>query len=160
MAEIGNDILKAQEFLERNHLVAIPTETVYGLASNAFNPIAVAKIFEAKERPTFDPLIVHTYDLKKVYDFVTEIHPSLLKLAETFWPGPLTLLLPKKEIILLLKSLQKAYKMSILFISHDFCICHFLCDLVNSLLPFLRFFSISCLSTCPVNLALITTRHL
>ena len=99
MAEIGNDILKAQEFLERNHLVAIPTETVYGLAANALNSIAVAKIFEAKERPTFDPLIVHTYDLKIVYDFVTEVHPSLLKLAETFWPGPLTLLLPKKEVI-------------------------------------------------------------
>jgi L-threonylcarbamoyladenylate synthase len=99
VAEIGNDILKAQEFLERNHLVAIPTETVYGLAANALNSIAVAKIFEAKERPTFDPLIVHTYDLKIVYDFVTEVHPSLLKLAETFWPGPLTLLLPKKEVI-------------------------------------------------------------
>jgi L-threonylcarbamoyladenylate synthase len=99
VAEIGMDILKAQDFLERNLLVAIPTETVYGLASNAFNPIAVSKIFEAKERPTFDPLIVHTYDLKKVYDFVTEVHPSLLKLAETFWPGPLTLLLPKKEVI-------------------------------------------------------------
>ncbi len=99
MAEIGIDILKAQDFLDRNLLVAIPTETVYGLAANALNPIAVAKIFEAKERPTFDPLIVHTYDLKKVYDFVTEINPSLLKLAEVFWPGPLTLLLPKKEII-------------------------------------------------------------
>jgi L-threonylcarbamoyladenylate synthase len=99
VAEIGIDILKAQDFLDRNLLVAIPTETVYGLAANALNPIAVAKIFEAKERPTFDPLIVHTYDLKKVYDFVTEINPSLLKLAEVFWPGPLTLLLPKKEII-------------------------------------------------------------
>jgi L-threonylcarbamoyladenylate synthase len=99
VAEIGDDILKAQDFLERNLLLAIPTETVYGLAANALNPIAVAKIFEAKERPTFDPLIVHTYDLKKVYDFVTEIHPSLLKLAETFWPGPLTLLLPKKDVI-------------------------------------------------------------
>lgn len=96
---MGSDILKAQDFLERNLLVAIPTETVYGLAANALNPIAVAKIFEAKERPTFDPLIVHTYDLKIVYDFVTEIHPALLKLAETFWPGPLTLLLPKKEVI-------------------------------------------------------------
>lgn len=99
MAEIGKDIAKAKAFLEKEELVAIPTETVYGLAANALNPIAVAKIFEAKERPTFDPLIVHTHSLEKVYDFVTDIHPSLLKLAQTFWPGPLTLLLPKKEII-------------------------------------------------------------
>lgn len=99
MAEIGKDIQKGKDFLEKDELVAIPTETVYGLAANALNPIAVAKIFEAKERPTFDPLIVHTYSLHEVYKFVTNIHPALLKLAEAFWPGPLTLLLPKKEII-------------------------------------------------------------
>lgn len=99
MAEIGKDIQKAKDFLEKDELVAIPTETVYGLAANALNPIAVAKIFEAKERPTFDPLIVHTHSLHEVYKFVTNIHPALLKLAEAFWPGPLTLLLPKKEII-------------------------------------------------------------
>ena len=99
MAEIGKDIQKAKDFLEKDELVAIPTETVYGLAANALNPIAVAKIFEAKERPTFDPLIVHTHSLNEVLNFVTEIHPALLKLAEAFWPGPLTLLLPKKEII-------------------------------------------------------------
>lgn len=99
MAEIGKDISKAKGFLEKEQLVAIPTETVYGLAANALNPIAIAKIFEAKERPTFDPLIVHTYSLQEVHNFVTGIHPSLLKLAQTFWPGPLTLLLPKKEII-------------------------------------------------------------
>lgn len=99
MAEIGKNILTAKNYLEKEELVAIPTETVYGLAANALNPIAVAKIFEAKERPTFDPLIVHTHSLNKVYKFVTNIHPALLKLAEAFWPGPLTLLLPKKEII-------------------------------------------------------------
>jgi L-threonylcarbamoyladenylate synthase len=99
VAEIGKDILQARQFLENGQLVAIPTETVYGLAANALDPVAVAKIFEAKERPTFDPLIVHTYDLKEVYNFVTDIHPALLKLANAFWPGPLTLLLPKKEII-------------------------------------------------------------
>lgn len=99
MAEIGKDISKAKDFLENEQLVAIPTETVYGLAANALNPIAVAKIFEAKERPTFDPLIVHTYSLQEVQNFVTDIHPSLLQLAQTFWPGPLTLLLPKKDII-------------------------------------------------------------
>lgn len=99
MAEIGHDILKAKNYLEKDELVAIPTETVYGLAANALNPITVAKIFEAKERPTFDPLIVHTHSLKEVSNFVTDIHPALLKLSEKFWPGPLTLLLPKKEII-------------------------------------------------------------
>lgn len=99
MAEIGKDIQKAVEFLEREGLVAIPTETVYGLAANALNPIAVAKIFEAKERPTFDPLIVHTHALNEVENFVSDIHPALLKLAQVFWPGPLTLLLPKKDII-------------------------------------------------------------
>lgn len=99
MAEIGNDISIAKHFLEHAQLVAIPTETVYGLAANALDPIAVAKIFEAKERPTFDPLIVHMHCLQEVYNFVTEIHPQLLKLAKAFWPGPLTLLLPKKDII-------------------------------------------------------------
>jgi L-threonylcarbamoyladenylate synthase len=99
VAEIGKDISKAKDFLGKEQLVAIPTETVYGLAANALNPIAVAKIFEAKERPTFDPLIVHTYSLQEVQNFVIDIHPSLLKLAQTFWPGPLTLLLPKQEII-------------------------------------------------------------
>jgi L-threonylcarbamoyladenylate synthase len=99
VAEIGKDISKAKDFLEKEQLVAIPTETVYGLAANALNPIAVAKIFEAKERPTFDPLIVHTHSLNEVSKFVTNIHPSLLKLAQTFWPGPLTLLLPKRDII-------------------------------------------------------------
>ncbi|MES2762098.1 MAG: L-threonylcarbamoyladenylate synthase [Bacteroidota bacterium] len=99
MAETGKDINKAKGFLEKGELVAIPTETVYGLAANALDPVAVAKIFEAKERPTFDPLIVHTYSLEQVKLFVADIHPSLLKLATTFWPGPLTLLLPKKAII-------------------------------------------------------------
>lgn len=79
--------------------MAIPTETVYGLAANAFDVQAVAKIFEAKNRPEFDPLIVHTHSLEAVYDFVEDIHPELLKLAETFWPGPLTLLLPRRDNI-------------------------------------------------------------
>jgi len=99
VAETGNDIQKAKEVLEQGNLVAIPTETVYGLAANALNSEAVAKIFEAKERPSFDPLIVHTHSLAAVYEFAESIHPKLLKLAEAFWPGPLTLLLPKKTIV-------------------------------------------------------------
>lgn len=99
VAEIGKDIQKAKQVLEQGNLVAIPTETVYGLAGNALNPEAVAKIFETKERPSFDPLIVHTHSLQAVYEFAESIHPKLLKLAETFWPGPLTLLLPKKSTV-------------------------------------------------------------
>lgn len=99
MAEIGTDIKKAKVFLETGELVSIPTETVYGLAANALNVNAVAKIFEVKQRPTFDPLIVHTYSLKEAYNFVQSIPEPLLKLALTYWPGPLTLLLPKKNNI-------------------------------------------------------------
>lgn len=99
MALIGTDIQFATKELEDGKLVAIPTETVYGLAANAFDEKAVATIFEAKNRPTFDPLIVHTHSIEKVYEFTTAIHPKLVLLAETFWPGPLTLLLPKKNTI-------------------------------------------------------------
>lgn len=99
MAQTGTDILAAKQFLEKGELVSIPTETVYGLAANALNAEDVAKIFEAKNRPEFDPLIVHTHSLETVYGFVNDIHPQLLKLAKAFWPGPLTLLLPKKELI-------------------------------------------------------------
>lgn len=99
MAETGTDVKMAKVFLEKGNLVAIPTETVYGLAANALDVTAVAKIFEAKQRPTFDPLIVHTHGLNEVFQFVDFIPESLLKLAEIYWPGPLTLLLPKKTII-------------------------------------------------------------
>lgn len=99
MATIGTDILRAKAFLEAGDLVAIPTETVYGLAANALDAQAVAKIFEAKNRPEFDPLIVHTHSLDAAHDFVSDFHPDLLKLAEAFWPGPLTLLLPRQDKI-------------------------------------------------------------
>ncbi len=99
MYKTGTDIRKARLLLEEEELVAIPTETVYGLAANALQPMAVAKIFEAKQRPHFDPLIIHTNSLEKVYHYVTEIPPALLSLAKAFWPGPLTLLLPRKPVI-------------------------------------------------------------
>ncbi|MEO1053045.1 MAG: L-threonylcarbamoyladenylate synthase [Bacteroidota bacterium] len=99
MAEIGQDIGKARAILERSGLVAIPTETVYGLAGNALNPEAIARIFKVKNRPTFDPLIVHADSLSKVEEFVEEIPEKALLLAERFWPGPLTLLLNKKKKI-------------------------------------------------------------
>lgn len=99
MAEIGKDITKAKAFLEKGELVGIPTETVYGLGGNALNPDAVAKIFAAKNRPEFDPLIIHTSSIDRVLEFVIEIPEVLRILGEKFWPGPLTLLLPKKGIV-------------------------------------------------------------
>jgi L-threonylcarbamoyladenylate synthase len=99
MAVIGKDIGKAAEILRKGGLVAIPTETVYGLAANALDTTAVAGVFKAKNRPTFDPLIIHTYSVEKAKAYVHDLPPQLEKLAKLFWPGPLTLLLPKKEII-------------------------------------------------------------
>ena len=97
MAEIGRDIGRAKALLEEGKLVAIPTETVYGLAGNGFDVKAVASIFETKKRPAFDPLILHTDSLDKVADFVAEIPESVRQLAEKFWPGPLTVLFKKGE---------------------------------------------------------------
>lgn len=99
MATIGKDKSKAKTLLEQGQLVGIPTETVYGLAGNALNPDAVAMIFATKNRPDFDPLILHTSAMERVHDFVKEIPFPLNLLASKFWPGPLTLLLPKKEIV-------------------------------------------------------------
>lgn len=99
MATIGKDILKATRLLEQGKLVAIPTETVYGLAANALDTTAVAGIFRAKNRPTFDPLIIHTYSIEKAKEYVREFPSGLEKLAKAYWPGPLTLLLPKKNVI-------------------------------------------------------------
>jgi L-threonylcarbamoyladenylate synthase len=94
------DLLQqAKTFLENGELVGIPTETVYGLASNALNPTAVAKIFQVKNRPTFDPLIIHTHSLGEFAKYVKNIPQKALDLAERFMPGSLTLLLPKQLII-------------------------------------------------------------
>jgi L-threonylcarbamoyladenylate synthase len=100
--EISTDRTAAVELLRKGDIVALPTETVYGLAADALNAIAVAKIFEAKERPRFDPLIVHLPDrdwLEKVVDLFAQDRQLILKLAGTFWPGPFTMVLPKREIV-------------------------------------------------------------
>jgi L-threonylcarbamoyladenylate synthase len=97
MAAIGTSLVDAVSFLEKGELVGIPTETVYGLAGNALNPDAVTKIFTTKNRPSFDPLIVHTDAIAKVEEFIEDFPVPLRLLAERFWPGPLTLLLPKKS---------------------------------------------------------------
>lgn len=99
MATIGNDISQAKKLLLQGELVGIPTETVYGLAANALNPEAVTQIFVAKERPSFDPLIVHVASIDQVQKFVTAIPEKAKQLARHFWPGPLTLVLPKQSII-------------------------------------------------------------
>lgn len=99
MADKGIDLEKAKAILSRGDLVAIPTETVYGLAANALNPDAVAKIFSVKNRPDFDPLIVHVPDLEAADQYVDFIPLKARKLASLNWPGPLTLVLRKNSII-------------------------------------------------------------
>jgi len=93
---------EAVKVLQAGGIVAVPTETVYGLAADAFNAEAVAKVFEAKERPSFDPLIVHLADggqLERVAVVPEDIEPVVRKLTANFWPGPLTLVLPKREAV-------------------------------------------------------------
>lgn len=93
------DISAAAEILRRGGIVAIPTETVYGLAADAFNPDAVKKIFEAKGRPQDNPLIVHISSFEQIYSIAAVVPDSAEKLAEKFWPGPLTIILPKRDEI-------------------------------------------------------------
>jgi len=99
MAEIGKDILQAKKLLEEGKLVAIPTETVYGLAANAINTHAVSKIFIAKNRPSFDPLILHVTSIDHAEKYTSEFPEPARRLAQQFWPGPLTLVLPKNIIV-------------------------------------------------------------
>lgn len=99
MAQIGTDIHAAVNCLNEGNLIGIPTETVYGLAANALNPKAVASIFSAKNRPHFDPLIVHIGSALQMEEFATDIPDYARKLAKAFWPGPITLILRKKSII-------------------------------------------------------------
>ena len=92
----------AAKVLREGQAVALPTETVYGLAADALNPAAVTRIFEAKERPRFDPLIVHLPGvswLEQVANIENEARELLNKLIAKFWPGPLTFVLPRKKIV-------------------------------------------------------------
>ena len=92
-----NDIITAANILKNGGVVAIPTETVYGLAANALDPTAVKKIFEAKGRPQDNPLIVHISDFDDIYDLVTDLPDTAKALAAAYWPGPLTMVLPKSN---------------------------------------------------------------
>jgi L-threonylcarbamoyladenylate synthase len=99
---ISTDCAAAVELLRKGEVVALPTETVYGLAADALNPIGVAKIFEAKERPRFDPLIVHLPSrnwLEKIANVPAQDRQLILKLADKFWPGPFTMVLRKRKIV-------------------------------------------------------------
>jgi L-threonylcarbamoyladenylate synthase len=99
MATIGNDLARAAQLLRDGHIVAIPTETVYGLAANAFDEAAVLQVFAAKQRPSFDPLIVHIGQRADIHRLVKELPPGAKALMDAFWPGPLTLVLPKQAIV-------------------------------------------------------------
>lgn len=93
------DLEKAGRILRKGGLVGIPTETVYGLAANAFNGAAVARIFKAKCRPMDNPLIVHIAEISEWKPLVKKITHEAEKLAKKFWPGPLTIILPKSDLI-------------------------------------------------------------
>ncbi len=96
---ITNSIDKAAALLVAGEVVAIPTETVYGLAGNLFNPSAVEKIYTLKNRPRNNPLIVHVKDLEAALPLITEFPKPLQQLAEKYWPGPLTVLLKKSKLV-------------------------------------------------------------
>ena len=91
------DLIKAAELIKNGEVVGFPTETVYGLAGNALDGDAVAKIFKAKGRPADNPLIVHLAQFSDITEYACEIPDSAYKLAEIFCPGPLTMVVKKKE---------------------------------------------------------------
>lgn len=98
-AIVGTSASEAAQLLSKGKLVVIPTETVYGLAANALNVDAVVSVFEVKGRPRFDPLIVHVPSWESAARYVKDVPAIAERLARTFWPGPLTILLPKQDII-------------------------------------------------------------
>jgi L-threonylcarbamoyladenylate synthase len=92
-------VKQGAEFLKNGGIVAFPTETVYGLGADAFNPVAVAHVFELKNRPHFDPLIVHIADKRTVARLADNVTPEARLLMDRFWPGPLTIILNKKSVV-------------------------------------------------------------
>jgi len=99
LMENFDDFVRAGNLLKNGEVVAIPTETVYGLAANAFDAAAVEKIFKAKGRPSDNPLIVHISDFDDLAKITSEIPDTAIALAEKFWPGPLTMILKKNDKI-------------------------------------------------------------
>jgi L-threonylcarbamoyladenylate synthase len=99
MTIISNDIAEAVKILNQEDIVAIPTETVYGLAGNIYSEKAIRKIFEVKQRPFFNPLIIHIHSIDQIEEIASEFPLKAQELASAFWPGPLTLILAKNSII-------------------------------------------------------------
>ncbi len=97
--QIGTDLKLAKKLLEEQQIVAIPTETVYGLAGNALDPVSVSKIYEAKNRPSFDPLIVHLSSVEEIEKYAAEFPEPAKNFMRAKSPGPVTCILPKNEII-------------------------------------------------------------
>ncbi len=91
------ELREAADSLKQGELVAFPTETVFGLGAIANNNQAVKQVFKTKGRPSDNPLIVHVHNINSVYDYVEEVNDVALKLMETFWPGPLTIIFPVKK---------------------------------------------------------------
>ncbi len=98
-ASDSESIRLAARIIKDGGLVAFPTETVYGLGCDAMNAVAAAKVFEAKQRPQFDPLIVHIADHKQLESVIASLPPLAQQLIDAFWPGPLTLVLPKHPTV-------------------------------------------------------------
>lgn len=96
---VNEQIAKAAAIIRKGGIVAFPTETVYGLGANALDPLAVAKIFAKKERPSFDPLIVHICNTNEISRLSSVNDERVLALAQQFWPGPLTIVVPKSDIV-------------------------------------------------------------
>ncbi|MCA9077057.1 MAG: threonylcarbamoyl-AMP synthase [Planctomycetaceae bacterium] len=94
---VGQDVKRAAAIIRDGGVVAFATETVYGLGAHAMNPQAVARVFEVKGRPRFDPLIVHVNDTEAAKRLTATFPKTAERLADAFWPGPLTLVLPKVE---------------------------------------------------------------
>lgn len=97
--DLEAQILQASQIIRNGNLVAFPTETVYGLGANTFDPKAITKIFELKNRPTDNPLIVHISSLEMLPQLVNNISETNQKLIDNFWPGPLAIVFPKSKII-------------------------------------------------------------
>jgi L-threonylcarbamoyladenylate synthase len=93
------EIDRAVQLLRAGEVVAMPTETVYGLAGDGFNPVALARIFEIKQRPLYDPLILHFADAEAAFAVAHNVPEQARQLAAQFWPGPLTLVVPKREAV-------------------------------------------------------------
>lgn len=99
LSDKPDDINKAAELIRKGEVVAMPTETVYGLGADAFNTEAVEKIFRAKGRPSDNPLIVHISKVEQLEELTHDVPELAYRLAEKFWPGPLTMVLPKRDCI-------------------------------------------------------------